>query len=250
MDLKKSAKMLVCLLSMTLSLGAVAATDAAMDEGDLECVLEPNAKIEISTAVAGLLDDVLVERGDRVKRGQELAHLISGPEKAAVELAKARVEFGKRKAERNEDLYKQELISINERDENDTEVLLASLQLAQAQEQLKLRTVTSPINGIVVERDKDPGEYVETDPMLTVVSLDPLNVEVVAPAERFGTIKQGMRARVTILGPVTGTYKARVTLIDQVIDAASGTIRVRLSLPNPGNAIPAGLKCLVKFLPK
>jgi hypothetical protein len=47
--------------------------------------------------------------------------------------------------------------------------------------------------------------------------------------------------------PVGGVYKAVVTVVDQVFDAASGTIGVRLELPNPDYAIPAGLKCQVRF---
>lgn len=239
----------MCVLAMILSQGAIADL-GPLDEDKLECILEPNTEIEISAAVSGVLSDVLVQRGDRVKRGQVLARLISGPERASVELAKARVEFGKRKAIRNQDLYQKELISIHEKDEMDTEVLISKLQLKQAEEQLKLRKITSPIDGVVVERDKDPGEYVDTESIVTIVSLDPLNVEVVAPAERFGTIKKGMRGKVSTIGPVSKTFDARVILIDQVIDAASGTIRVRLALPNPDNAIPAGLNCYVEFKSK
>lgn len=225
---------------------ASAQSEGLYDDG-LECVLEPNTRIDISAAVAGVLDQVLVQRGDTVERGQVLATLVSGPEEAAVELAKARVEFGKRKAVRNEDLYQKELISIHEKDEMDTEIQISSLQLKQAEELLRLRKITSPIDGVVIERERDPGEYVETEPLLTVVSLDPLNVEAVAPAEMFGTIKKGMRGKVKVLAPKSKTYNAEVTLIDQVIDAASGTIRVRLALPNPGNRIPAGRRCLVEF---
>jgi membrane fusion protein (multidrug efflux system) len=239
----------LAMLTLMLSQGAIADVDP-LNESELECILEPNTEIEISAAVSGVLSDVMVQRGDRVKRGQVLATLVSGPERASVELAKARVEFGKRKAIRNEDLYKKELISIHEKDEMDTEVLISSLQLKQAEEQLKLRKISSPIDGVIVERDKDPGEYVETEPLLTIASLDPLNVEVVAPAERFGTIKKGMRGKVSTIGPVSKTYDARVILIDQVIDAASGTIRVRLAMANPNNAIPAGLNCYVKFMAK
>jgi RND family efflux transporter MFP subunit len=243
---KVKIKFGMAVLTLTLFQTAVAQV-GSLNGSELECILEPNTEIEISAPVAGVLSDVLVQRGDRVKRGQVLARLVSGPEQAAVELAKARVEFGKRKAIRNEDLYQKELISIHEKDEMDTEVLISSLQLKQAQELLKLRKITSPINGVVVERDKDPGEYIETESVVTVVSLDPLNVEVVAPAERFGTIKKGMRGKVRTIGPVTRTFDARVILIDQVIDAASGTIRVRLALANPKNAIPAGLNCYVSF---
>ena len=41
--------------------------------------------------------------------------------------------------------------------------------------------------------------------------------------------------------------KATVDVVDPVIDAASDTFRVRLLLPNPRNAIPAGVRCSVHF---
>ena len=247
MALPTSVRMIFPTLIMSLSLGTMAQMDD-LGEDDLECILEPNTEIEASAAVEGVLSDVLVQRGDQVKKGQALAKLISGQERALVELARARVAFGERKSVRNEELYVQKVISNHEKDEMDTELLISKLQLKQAEEQLRMRTVYSTIDGVVVERDKDPGEYVENESLLTLVSLDPLHVEVVAPAERFGTISLGMRAHVSTLGPMAATYEANVTLIDQLIDAASGTIRIRLSLPNPGNTIPAGLRCYVRFL--
>jgi len=41
-----------------------------------------------------------------------------------------------------------------------------------------------------------------------------------------------------------------VTIVDRMGDAASGTFGVRLSLPNPDNQIPAGLKCDLNFMPE
>ena len=235
------------LVLCTLVSRGVFAQETSIDQSELECILEPNIEIDIGAPVEGLLDEVLVDRGDRIKRGQVLATLISGLERVTVDLAKARVEFGERKLVRNEDLYQKEVISLHEKDEMDTEVLVWRLQLQQAREQLKLRQIISPIDGVIVEREKDPGEYVEREPLLTAVGLDPLHVEAVAPADLYGTIKEGMRGKVTTIGPLSETYSAEVTLIDQVIDAASGTIRVRLALPNPNHAIPAGLRCYVTF---
>ena len=40
-----------------------------------------------------------------------------------------------------------------------------------------------------------------------------------------------------------------MSVVDHVIDAASGTFRVRLELPNPDNRLPAGLKCVVSVEP-
>jgi hypothetical protein len=47
--------------------------------------------------------------------------------------------------------------------------------------------------------------------------------------------------------PVGGSYQARVEVVDQMFDAASGTFGVRLTLPNPQRRIPAGLKCKARF---
>jgi hypothetical protein len=46
---------------------------------------------------------------------------------------------------------------------------------------------------------------------------------------------------------VKGTFPARVIIVDRVVDAASSTFGIRLELRNPGNRIPAGIRCKVKF---
>jgi len=220
----------------------------AIPAEELDGLLEPNEKVAISSQVPGILDEVLVERGDTVKRGQVLARLKSGVERAAVDLAKARVEFGQRKAVRNEELSKKQLISVHEKDELETEIQLARLELREAEERLNLRTIASPIQGVVIERLHAPGDYVGEDAILTVAGIDPLNVEVVVPVALFGSIRKGMRAEVKPEAPLGGSHPATVVVMDRVVDAASGTFGVRLELPNPSLRLPAGLKCRVKFL--
>ncbi len=217
---------------------------------ELDGLLEPNEKVAVSSQTPGILDEVLVERGDLVEPGQVLARLKSGVEKAAVALAEARVEFGQRKAVRNEELFKKQLISNHEKDELETDIQLARLELREAQERLNLRTIASPIQGVVVERLHAPGDYVGEDSILTVASINPLNVELVVPVAQFGLIHKGMRAEVKPEAPVGGSYMATVVIVDQVVDAASGTFGVRLELPNPAYHLPAGLKCRVRLLAK
>ena len=57
----------------------------------------------------------------------------------------------------------------------------------------------------------------------------------------------GMQAEVMPEAPVSGVYTARVKVVDPVIGAASGTLGVRLELPNADYRLPAGLKCKVRF---
>ena len=227
-----------------LSLGAA----LSAQEQDLDGLIEPYEVVEISSRVPGILDEVTVKRGDLVKKEQVLARLKDSLEKIAVELARARVEFNTRRAERNEELYQAQLVSIHEKDELETEILINKLQVEEAVERLAMRTIRSPIQGVVVERSRAPGESVGADPILTIARIDLLNVEVIAPVERFGTIAKGMRVEVRPEAAVGGMYIGEVVIVNQVIDAASGTFGVRVELPNHDYKLPAGLKCKVRFL--
>jgi len=125
---------------------------------------------------------------------------------------------------------------------------MAELELVRSQALLEQRTIRSPINGVVVERTLGPGEYVRPDANIaTLASIDPLNVEAYLPVRYYGLIKVGDTATVHPDEPIGGEDTAKVSIVDQVFDAASGTFGVRLSLPNPGNRLPAGLRCRVTF---
>ena len=91
-------------------------------------------------------------------------------------------------------------------------------------------------------------EHTKQTPVLKLAQIDPLRIEVIVPVAQLGRIAVGMRAEVTPETPVTGVFQARVTVVDRVVDAASGTFGVRLELPNPAYRLPAGLKCKVRFL--
>jgi RND family efflux transporter MFP subunit len=237
-------------------------------------VIEPFRVVKVGSSVYGILETVNVDRGDFVKKGQVLATLQSGVEKATMEAARARAEmeagikskqaqlnFSVRKQQRNEQLYKKEALPFSQMDETETSRVLAEMQLQEAVENKRLAeleykravevvnrmTIRSPVNGVVVERYLSPGEYIENQSVLKLAQIDPLNVEVVLPVDLLPSIKVGMKARVIPEHPVGGQYTAEVKIVDQVIDAASGTLGVRLQLPNPNHRLPAGLKCKVIF---
>lgn len=244
-------------------------------EGQFDCLIQPKMVLKLGTSVPGLLSEVLADRGDVVKKGDVLARLESGVEQAAEALAKlrsendatvrssmAKLEFQRRKDERARQLRKSDSVTVAVADEAETgarvaeqeldearvNLAMSKLELTRAAEVLKQRTIRSPIDGVVVERTLGPGEYVfDQSHIMTVSQIDPLNVEVYVPLGQFGKIRVGAAAEVFPEEPVGGRYTATVTVVDQVFDAASGTIGVRLALPNPNYAIPAGLKCRVRF---
>jgi len=240
----------------------------------LECLIYPEAAVSVSGPVEGVLDRVHVDRGDLVKTGQVIATMESSVERATVLLAQAkvdkesamksgqtRVEFGDRRYVRTLEMFKKELVAIKDMDEAETAKYLAEYELLDATEEkrlaktdleraqavLELKTIRSPINGVVVERLLTSGEFTKQAPILRLAQIDPLRVEVIVPVALFGRIKVGHSAEVYPEAPLGGTWGAKVTVVDRVIDAASGTFGVRLALPNHDLKLPAGLKCRVKF---
>lgn len=233
---------LIIVIAAMLPLGAW-----GQDAGSYECLMEPAVEISLSSPVAGVIESISVGRGDRVEEDQELVRLEATAEHAAVELARAKLEFGQRKVARTKELFEEDFTSEYSVDEAVTEARLATVELKQAQAILDQKTIHSPISGLVVDKVADVGEFVDDDEILTLVQLDPLHVEVVVPVDHLDSIRNGMQAMVYPQQPVGGEYQAEVVTVDPVIDAASGTFGVRLELSNPGSELPAGLRCTVAF---
>jgi RND family efflux transporter MFP subunit len=240
----------------------------------LDCVIAPHLISDVSSQVDGVIDSISVERGDLVQAGQKLVVLDSRVEMATLAYAKRRAdataevsanrasaEFNSRRHLRIKSLYQDKVTSLDQVDEAGTQARLAKLELQRANENIQLaqldykrtqenlaqRTIISPFDGVVVERFLSIGESVEDTPVLRIAQIDPLRVDVIVPVAYMRDIEVGQQATIYPEAPVSDAYSATVTIVDQVADAASGTFRVRLTLPNPDLAVPAGLRCGVKF---
>jgi membrane fusion protein, heavy metal efflux system len=241
----------------------------------LGCLVEPSIVVDVSSPVSGLLDRVAVERGDKVQQGQIVASLESRVEKASVALAMAKLnndaeirsaesnqDFARRKHERNETLHKDGVVSAQIREQAESESVLASERLKQTREQrsitvqevqlarsqLSLKTISSPIAGVVIERYLSSGERADDKPIVRIAQIHPLRVEAILPAAMYGKVKHGMSARVQAELPGEKARDAAVTLVDKVIDPASNTFRVRLELPNADYALPSGVRCKINLV--
>lgn len=242
-----------------------------------ECLMEPMVVTEVGSPVQGVIDQLLVDRSDFVKRGQPIVALDARAEKINLVYAKARAamdsEVSAREADqalamhnlaRVQKLHDQNLVPAQKWDEALAQKLVASAALSQARETLDLlgievtraeqsltqRTILSPVDGVVVEQQAFAGEFVYDNPLMTIAQLDPLRVEVVLPARLFGSFKPGGTA---LIYPEIGSDKplrAEIQVVDRLLDTRSGTFGVRLTLPNPDLSIPGGQKCELEFQPR
>jgi len=163
-----------------------------------------------------------------------------------VDYQSAKAEYGARKFVRNKEMQGKKLISTQELDEIATDQRLAELELKERQERLRLRSIESPISGVIVDRYRHKGDLVKQERIFRIAQLDPLHIETVIPARYFGRIKLGQYYDVKPQLS-SAVLKAKVSAVDRVIDQASNTFRVRLLLPNPKFEVPSGQRCNLYF---
>lgn len=257
------------LASLALGLCAQAAL-AQQSTQALACLIQPSQVAEVGSAVIGVVHTLDVERGDRVQRGQVLATLRADVERASAEVAQSRakslgelrgavaaLDLAELRRDRARTLKDQNFVSGQALEQAEAEFRVARERVSQVREalrtatrevhaseaQLAQRTLRSPFDGVVVERYANLGERFEDKALFRIAAVSTLRVELVAPLQMFGQLKVGQQVHVTPELPGAAARSARIAQIDQVLDPASNTFRLRLELPNKDGKLPAGLRC-------
>lgn len=241
----------------------------------VRCLIEPYEVADFSAPTAGVLAEIAVDRGDVVVKGQFLARLDTTLEQIQLRQAQARadssfaiaaresrLQFLEEQAERYRALSERNVTAQMQLDEAMMEAEVARQDLEEARVDAVLaaasveeyraildqKTLTSPVDGVVVSRGASVGEYQDgTEPLLTVAVMDPLRVEAFVPIDYFSSIAVGQTVTIVPEAPIGGRFAASIAVVDRVFDAGTGTIGVRINLPNPENKLPAGLRCSVEF---
>jgi len=173
-------------------------------------MIQPHKDVQVGSPSAGVIAEVLVQRGESVTKGQVLARLQSEVERAAVAVAKARAEqvgeeavanssrnLAARELERASELFGQQYVSRTYLDKQRAEAQaalgrttqaienrrLAQRQLKLAMTQLEQRTIRAPFSGVVVEQFLAAGELDAQQQVLRVAAIDPLRLDVLGPEE-------------------------------------------------------------------
>lgn len=261
-------------LALLGSLVLISASRAA----EFDCMIEPRQVLELRSPIEGLIDKINVDRGDIVKKGQVLAILDTSVDRVSAQIAQhrakmegaitageSRLEFAERKTKRVDELMTKDYISDELYDQAFAERELAEAELQDALDNrrlaeldyerqmaiIRLKTIVSPVNGVVTERILNPGELAEAGvgrkALLEIAEIEVLYVEVIMPARYYESLSVGMPATIYPEVPAGSEYEATIKVIDRVMDAASGTFVVRLEIPNKDYVLPAGTRCQSRF---
>ena len=206
---------------------------------ELPAELAPDESVAIYPRVNGFLDEITVDRGSKIKKGQLLARL-SAPELAA---QRAEAESKVAAAKSTFDRLKAASATPGAIAGHDLEVAEAGLNADKSRVD-SLRALESylyvraPFDGVVTERNVHPGALVGpptgpgTPPMLKVEKIDHLRVTVAVPEADAAAVAPGTAATFTVSTFPGQKFSAKVARVAHEIDPKTRTMAVELDFDN------------------
>ena len=212
--------------------------------GPVAAYLSYNSTIEVETAVdiypeaTGLVEQLLVEEGDRVKAGDPLLHLQRDEQEVEVkdsEVNLARLESTYR---RSEELHQRGLINQQDFETRKFDLEQARLRLQRARIGLEHTVVRAPVDGVVTERLVQPGARVSGGTKLfALMSLDDMIARVYVPGRYLAAVSEEQEARLASDFLPGRSFEGWVKRISPVVDPKSGTFKVTVGV-RPGSEAP------------
>ncbi|OLP61326.1 efflux transporter periplasmic adaptor subunit [Xaviernesmea oryzae] len=206
---------------------------------------EAKSTVSVTPLSAGNLTEVLVRSGDRVEIGQVIARLDNEAQKIAAEEGRVAVEKARDALERNRRLGN--AVSIAALRQAEFELQAAELQRQSAELDLKRRDILSPAKGVVGIITANPGDYVTTSTAVAVVDdRSEILIDFWVPERLANQIAVGQSVAASAVALPARPFTGTVFAIDNRIDQASRTLRVRARLDNPEDLLRAGMSFTVQ----
>ncbi len=208
-----------------------------------DCLLRPAKETRVSSDVSGVLNQLLVSPGKRVRDGDILARLNTGVIDARITQKTIDVEFSQREIERAE-MAGTGAVTSAELDQLRSALNSASAELEELEAEKERLIIRAPHSGVVVDVLINEGEQVSESHVLELVDVSKLKVEANFVAQDYPVILASDSLQ--ILGPNNEPTVANIEFIEPMIDAASNTFRV-VALVDSEPGLLAGQSCTVQL---
>jgi RND family efflux transporter MFP subunit len=220
--------------------------------------LRPLIQSDVGSKTLGYLDAVLVDRGDRVTRGQLLA--LVRPSDLPDQLAAARSTLAQTQSaaalartnlDRAKQLAPEAVVSQQELQQAESQLTTAEAAQQAAQSQIAAVAVrlgetriSSPLTGVVTQRRLDPGTLVGPPgggAIVTVARVDTLRVFITVNEHDLAGIRVGKNAHVEVDALPGRTFSGKVVRLAPALDATTRTLDAEVQLDNRSGELYPGM---------
>ncbi len=248
----------------------MARRDAVKQELTVVGNLIGDTTVSVTPRAAGRLEQVYVQLGDRVTRGQRIAKIEDQElqeqirqAEAAMQVASATIrqreadlQLARTNVERSRSLYERQLLPKQTLDDNEAryQSAEAALDLARAQnsqssarlEELRVNmtntVIISPVNGFVSRRAADPGAFASQNaPVVDVVDISRVRLVVNVVEKDLKIVGVGDATDVEVDAFPGETFTGRIARVSPVLDPATRTFPIEIEITNPTFRLKPGM---------
>lgn len=203
--------------------------------------LRADESVVVRPEVAGRIVRIHFTEGGQVKAGQPLFTLDGSVAQAALNEAAANLENSRRAVERARQLVDQKLIAQSDYDRAQAAFGVDQARVASARTNLSKMTLSAPFSGRIGLRKVSVGEFVNVgQDLVTLVRLDPIEVDFSVPESSLAQLRQGQKISVTVDAFPGEEFSGSVTAIDPVVDANSRSAQLRAQIANRDGRLHPG----------
>ena len=197
--------------------------------------VQANVTNNITSSMPLRIEKILVEVGDKVKKGQRLAIL------DPINLTQAKLKMQNDSLEfvRIDNLFKAGGVSQSNWD---LVKMAYTISLDNYKNLLENTELVSPIDGVVTARNYDKGDmYNMGAPLFVVQDITPVKLKINASEKLFTSVKKGMPVDVKLDVYGDDNFKGTVSLVYPTIDPASRTFPVEVKIDNANQKVRPGM---------
>jgi membrane fusion protein, multidrug efflux system len=204
--------------------------------------------VDVSSEVAGQVQDLHFKSGDTVKARQPLVQLKAEADIAQLQTLAATLELSRSVYERNKKQFSVQAVSQAALDADAADLKVKQAQVAQQQAQVEKKTIRAPFAGRLGISSVNPGQYLNPgDKIVTLQALDSIFCDFYLPQQELSRIKPGQ----TVVA-VTDTYpdkkfKGRISAISPKVDTQTRNVQIEALIANPRHELLPGMYVTIKI---
>lgn len=209
--------------------------------------VEPVRWAKVTSVIRDRIIEICDCEGRAVKKDNVLARLDDKEQNAALAELRAREEFAKRELERHATLVEKNVVSPQAHERVSMELRTIQALILVQMEKIADRTITAPIDGIVLRRDGEVGEIAEAGQILFRIGAEkPLQVVAEVNEEDIPRVKVGQTVLFRTDAFAGKRIEGTVREVTRIGDPIAKTYRIKVALPDdtvllPGMSVEANI---------
>lgn len=210
--------------------------------------IEPSQSVALMFKSAGTVENVFVDEGDFVKKGQALATINKTTAQNLYNASKASYDQAKDAYDRMKTVYEKGSLTEIKWIDMETKLKQAESQMLITRSSLDDCTLRTPDNGMIGQRDVEPGQSsVGIISPFVLVKIEKIFVKISVPENEISKISKGTKASFSLSALEDQMFSGTVSKVGIVADRISRTYDVRILADNPGYKIKPGMVCDVRL---